>query len=411
MLDAKTIRKRIPILKNRTKMQGFPLCFLDSASTSLKVDSMIQRNVDYYSNFTANMARSDYDLGAKVDKEVNITREKVARFINATKKDEIIFTANTTEALNFIAQGYAEKFLSNGDEIIVSVVEHAANLLPWYKAAKKVGAIVSFCPVDEQGNIELASLRKMVSSKTKIIALAHVSNVLAQLLDAKQAADIAHSVGAIFVLDAAQSVPHMPVDVQDLNCDFLVFSAHKMLGPTGVGILYGKYSLLEEADPVFCGGGMNLKYNMCGDMQYLHAPSKFEAGTLNLAGIISFAASIDYLNQIGMENVMHHDEELKQYALKKMRKVPNIIIYNDTSTTGVITFNIRDVFAQDVATYLNSKGICVRSGQHCSKILSERFETSSTVRVSTYLYTSKNDINRLCKALINAEDFLDAYFG
>ena len=410
MLSSK-IRKRFPILNNGTKMQGFPLCFLDSASTSLKLDTMVNKSSEYYTSFSANLARSDYDLGNKVDKEVNITREKVAQFINAKAKEEVVFTSNTTEALNMIALGYGKKCLKEGDEIVLSIVEHAANVLPWYKVAKETGAVIRFVEVDEEGHIQLENLEEIVNSKTKIVALAHISNVLAQLLDARRAADIAHSVGAVFVLDGAQSAPHIKIDVQSLDCDFLVFSAHKMLGPTGLGILYGKYDLLQKTEPTLCGGGMNLKYNMCGDMQYLHPPHKFEAGTLNLAGIISFAPVLDFLSEVGMDQIEQHDEELKKYALLKMRKIPGITIYNKTSKSGIITFNIKDVFAQDVATYLNSKGICVRSGQHCSKILSERFDTTSTVRVSTYLYTTKRDIDRLCEALMNVEDFLDAYFG
>ena len=410
MLDTKAIRKRFPILKNKTQMQGHPLCFLDSASTSLKLDDMVKATSEYYTRFSANMARSDYDLGAKVDDAVNETRNLVQQFINADRVEEVIFTNNTTESINVIANGYGTKFLTSDDEIIISIVEHAANVLPWYSVSKKTGCKISFAPIDDEGNIQLDELEKMVSSKTKIVALAHVSNVLAQLLDAKRAAKIAHSVGAILVLDGAQSAPHMKIDVQDLDCDFFVFSAHKMLGPTGVGVLYGKYDLLEKTDPMLAGGGMNLKYNMCGDMQYLHAPNKFEAGTPNLAGIIGFAPVIRFLTEVGMDNIERHDEDLKLYALKKMSKISGIKIYNASSKTGIITFNMADVFAQDVATYLNSKGICCRSGQHCSKILSERFDTNSTVRASTYIYTNKKDIDRLVKALKSSGDFLDAYF-
>lgn len=410
MFDLDSVRARFPILKNKVEMQKYPLCFLDSASTSLKLDAVVEKTNDYYTKYSANMARSDYDLGAKVDEEVALTRAKVQQFINAKNSDEIVFTNNTTEGINLVAYGYVLKNITKDDEIIVSVLEHAANLLPWYRVSEMTGCKISYVPVDEEGHVLIDELEKLVSTKTKVIALAHVSNVLAQLIDAKRVAKIAHQVGAIFVLDGAQSVPHVPVDVQQLDCDFLVFSAHKMLGPTGVGVLYGKSELLELTDPLFLGGGMNLKYNMCGDVSFLKPPHKFEAGTPNLAGIIGFSPAIDFLNEIGMENVAKHEEEIRKYALKRLQEIPNIVIYNESATTGIITFNIEGIFAQDVATYLNSKGICVRSGQHCSKILSERFETNSTVRMSTYLYTSKDDIDRLIDALKTVEDFLDAYF-
>lgn len=410
MFDLDSVRARFPILKNKVEMQKYPLCFLDSASTSLKLDAVVEKTNDYYTKYSANMARSDYDLGAKVDEEVALTRAKVQQFINAKNSDEIVFTNNTTEGINLVAYGYVLKNITKDDEIIVSVLEHAANLLPWYRVSEMTGCKISYVPVDEEGHVLIDELEKLVSTKTKVIALAHVSNVLAQLIDAKRVAKIAHQVGAIFVLDGAQSVPHVPVDVQQLDCDFLVFSAHKMIGPTGVGVLYGKSELLELTDPLFLGGGMNLKYNMCGDVSFLKPPHKFEAGTPNLAGIIGFSPAIDFLNEIGMENVAKHEEEIRKYALKRLQEIPNIVIYNESATTGIITFNIEGIFAQDVATYLNSKGICVRSGQHCSKILSERFETNSTVRMSTYLYTSKDDIDRLIDALKTVEDFLDAYF-
>ena len=410
MVISKSIRKRFPILKNKVEMQNYPLCFLDSASTTLKLDTVLKNTMDYYTKYSANLARSDYDLGAMVDKEVAIVRSKIQHFINANQVEEVVFTNNTTESINIIAHGYGLSHLTAEDEIIISEIEHAANVLPWYTVAKKTGCKVSFVPADKQGNVSIKELEKMISSRTKIVALAQISNVLAQELDVKKVAQIAHNVGAILVVDGAQSVPHIKVDVQDLDCDFLVFSAHKMLGPTGVGVLYGKYDLLEKTEPLLSGGGMNLKYDICGDIKYLHAPSKFEAGTPNLAGIIGFGPAIDFLAELGMHNVQKHDEMLKRYTIKRLKEVPNIIVYNATSSTGIITFNVKDIFAQDVATYLNSKGICVRSGQHCSKILSERFDTHSTVRVSTYLYTTKQDIDRLIDALMKVENFLDAYF-
>lgn len=410
MIDVKKIRKDFPILNNQTKMQGQPLCFLDNASTTLKPQVVIDAGNEYYERYSANVARADYDLGVRVDQEVASTRNKVAHFINAKSPNEVVFTSGTTEALNLIAYGYGLNHLKKDDEIIVSIVEHAANLLPWYMLKEKLGCKISFVPVDEAGNISISDLDKMTSSKTKIIALSHVSNVLAQTLDVKNVARIAHKNGAILVLDGAQSVPHMEIDVQDLDCDFLVFSGHKMLGPTGIGVLYGKAELLEKTDPFILGGGMNLKYDMCGTIEYLKAPSKLEAGTLNIAGIVALGAAIDYLNSIGMKNIEEYEKEIREYAIKRLKSVPNITIYNETATAGIIAFNVDNIFAQDVGTYLNSKGICVRTGQHCSKILSDRFESQSTVRVSIYVYTDRNDIDRLIDALMHVEDFLDAYF-
>ena len=323
---------------------------------------------------------------------------------------EIVFTNGATSSLNLVAYGYAGSHLHEGDEILIDEGEHASNVLPWYVVSKHTGATVKFIPLDKEGKITVENLRKSLTPHTKIVSLAHVTNVLGYVLPVKEIAKIVHEAGAIFSLDGAQSVPHMPINVKDLDVDFLSFSGHKMLGPTGIGVMYGKYDLLKEMDPYLVGGGMNDKFNACGLFTYLLPPARFEAGTINLEGIYGLGAAIDYLSSLGMENINQHEKELKRYAIEKLKETGNAIIYNENSESGIVTFNIKDVFAQDAATFLNSKGIACRSGQHCAKALNEFLGTPATVRASFYLYTTKEDIDALADAVKHGKDFLDAYF-
>ena len=409
MIDLKKIRKDFPMLNNKT-MQGKPLVFLDNASTTFKPQCVIDEMNMYYIEMNANSHRGDYDLCYNMDVEVSKSRETIAKFINS-EVNEVIFTSGDTESLNLIAYGYALDNLKKGDQILLSIYEHASNVLPWYRICELTGAEVVFAELEN----------KRVTPKTveaafnkykniKLVALAHVGNVLGYIIDVKEIAKIAHRHNAIIAIDGAQSVPHMPVDFKDLDIDFLTFSAHKMCGPTGIGALVGKYELLQKMSTFHTGGGMNVKFNKYQEVIPLDAPSKFEAGTLNLSAIMGFRKAVEYLSDIGMENIYKHDSELIKYAKEKFEGHDDVIIYNKDAETGILTFNIKGVFAQDEATLLNSKGIAVRSGQHCAKMIDEIIGEPATVRMSTYFYTSKEEIDIFVENLINGGDILDAYF-
>lgn len=406
MYDINKIRSLFPML-NKKKMQGHDLVYLDNAATTFKPKSVIDAVVKYYAEENANSHRGDYDLTFQMDKKVAECRKTIADFVNCDT-DELVFTSGDTMSLNLVAWGYGAKFLKKGDEILLSEVEHASNVLPWFKIADITGAIVKFIPL-ENGRVTPKTVKETISKNTKIVSLAHVSNVLGYELDVKTIAKIVHEVGAIFVLDGAQSVPHLKTDFKDFDVDFLTFSAHKMCGPTGIGALVGKYSLLNDMDPFLSGGGMNVKYDVNCGVEYLNPPSKFEAGTLNLAGICGFAEAIKFLESLGMENIHKHDVDLINYAIKKLKDA-DVTIYNLDSNSGILTFNKNGVFSQDEATLLNSKGIAIRSGQHCSKILNTYLKTPGTCRMSVYLYTDYKDIDVFVDAVKNGGDFLDAYF-
>jgi cysteine desulfurase/selenocysteine lyase len=337
-------------------------------------------------------------------------RKAVAKFVNC-EDNEVIFTDGTTASLNLVAYSYGLKNLKKDDEIIISVAEHASNVLPWFRIADLTGAKVIYVPLNEEGRVTPKNLLKVITNKTKIVSIAHISNVLGYEVNVKELGKIAHSVGAIMVVDGAQSVPHIPVDFKDLDVDFLAFSAHKMCGPTGIGALIGKYDLLLAMDPFISGGNMNITFKKECLADYRLPPFKFEAGTLNLAGILGFKAAIDFIQSIGIENIREHGKELFKYALSKLEGHDDIIIYNKTAEGDILTFNKRGVFAQDLATFMNYKGIAIRAGEHCAKLLDNFLETKATCRMSTYLYSTKEDIDIFIDALINGGDILDAYFN
>lgn len=409
MIDIKKIRKDFPMLSNGITMQGKPLVFLDNASTTFKPQQVIDACLEYETKMTSNSHRGDYDLCYNIDVRIDEARKAVARFINSSK-EEVVFTSGTSMSINMVAYGYACKFLTEKDEILITEAEHASNVLPWYKVSEMTGCRVNFIPLDKNGRLTPDKLKEVISKDTKIVAVAHVTNVLGYCLDVKEIAKIAHENGAILVLDGAQSVPHQKVDVKELDIDFLSFSGHKMCGPTGIGVLYGKYELLNSMDPFMTGGGMNATFDTCGDVQYLEAPVKFEAGTLNITGIFGLKAAIEYIESIGIENIHQYEKELRSYLVSELKKNKDVIIYNEDAEAGIVTFNLKNVFAQDEATYLNSKGIAVRSGQHCAKILVDFLDTVATLRCSIYFYTSKEEIDAFVNALKEG-DFLDAYFA
>ncbi len=410
MIDTLKNRQDFPMFRNQIQMQKHPLVWLDNASTTFKPDCVLQAVESYYTHETSNSHRGDYDLCFNIDNKILETRKTVGKFINC-EPNEVVFTSGTTGSINLIAFGYGVKFLKKGDEILLTQAEHASNVLPWFKVAEMTGAVIKYIPLDKDGRLTVESLKKTITHKTKIVAVAHITNVLGYIAPLKELAKVVHEYGALLVADGAQSVPHMKTDVKDIDCDFLAFSGHKLCGPTGIGVLYGKYDLLCKMDPFMTGGGMNAKFDMCGDVGYLEPPLRFEAGTQNIEGILGLKAAIDYIMGIGLDNINAYEEELKKYAVSELEKTNNVIIYNAKSEAGIVTFNIKNVFAQDAATYLNSQGIACRSGQHCAKILIDYLGVVATVRASFYFYTTKDDIDTLVNAVKNGGNYLDAYFN
>ncbi len=411
MLDPYKIRNDFPMYRNKIKMQGKDLVWLDNASTTFKPDCVLEAVSRYYTKETSNSHRGDYDLCFNMDMEVLNARRAVAKFINS-KDTEVVFTSGTTASINLVAFGYGVKYLTKNDKILLTQAEHASNVLPWYKVSEMTGCQVDFIPLDKDGRLTPENLEKALTPDVKLVCVAHVTNVLGYIAPIKELAAIAHKHGALIVVDGAQSVPHIKMDVKDSDIDFLSFSGHKMCGPTGIGVLYGKFDLLSKMEPFMTGGGMNAKFDMCGDVNYLEPPLRFEAGTQNLEGIIGLHAAIDYLTSIGLDNIEKHEEELKKYCVEKLKATGKCTIYNEKSEGGIVTFNVNNVFAQDAATYLNSRGIACRSGQHCAKILIDFLGTIATIRASFYLYTTKEDIDTLVDAVSTCEgDYLNAYFN
>ncbi|MCI6216592.1 MAG: cysteine desulfurase [Bacillales bacterium] len=411
MLDPYKIRNDFPMYRNKIKMQGKDLVWLDNASTTFKPDCVLEAVSRYYTKETSNSHRGDYDLCFNMDMEVLNARRTVAKFINS-KDTEVVFTSGTTASINLVAFGYGVKYLTKNDKILLTQAEHASNVLPWYKVSEMTGCQVDFIPLDKDGRLTPENLEKALTPDVKLVCVAHVTNVLGYIAPIKELAAIAHKHGALIVVDGAQSVPHIKMDVKDSDIDFLSFSGHKMCGPTGIGVLYGKFDLLSKMEPFMTGGGMNAKFDMCGDVNYLEPPLRFEAGTQNLEGIIGLHAAIDYLTSIGLDNIEKHEEELKKYCVEKLKATGKCTIYNEKSEGGIVTFNVNNVFAQDAATYLNSRGIACRSGQHCAKILIDFLGTIATIRASFYLYTTKEDIDALVDAVSTCEgDYLNAYFN
>ena len=376
------------------------IIYFDNGATTLKPTILSDTISDYYNNYSANAHRGDYDISIKVDTNYEHTRDLVKEFINANSRKEIIFTSGTTDSLNKIVNGYFINHLSNNDEVLITKSEHASNVLPWFELQDKIGIKVKYIELDDN-KVTLDNIIKALTPNTKVISIAHITNVLGDIRPIKEITKYAHKCNIKVVIDGAQSIPHMKVDVSDLDIDFLAFSAHKMCGPTGVGVLYGKEKLLNELYPITVGGGMNSSFELDGTRLYNELPHRLEAGTPNIAGVIGFGKVIEYLNKIGMDNIFKHEQELRNYAIKKFKQVNNMIIYNEDSESGIIAFNIRDIFAQDLAIYLNKYNICVRAGNHCSKLVKNIINVKNTVRVSFYFYNTKEEIDELIKVLNN----------
>ena len=379
------------------------IIYFDNSATTLKPNCVIDEVCNYYTKYTANIHRGDYDNSLKVDSIYEGVRDKVKNFINASKSKEIVFTAGTTDSINKVVFGFMKNKLVSGDEVLITKAEHASNILPWLELEKEIGIKVRYIPLDNH-LVTVDNVLNSITSMTKVISLAHVTNVLGDERPIKEIGRICHEKGIYFVVDGAQSVPHMNVDVRELNIDFLAFSAHKMLGPTGIGVLYGKEELLEELKPTMVGGGMNATFSSEGVVEYKSLPSRLEAGTPNIEGVIGLGAAIDYLNSIGIDNIRKHECMLKEYMISELEKIYNITVYNKDIPGGIIAFNINDVFSQDTAIYLNHYHICVRAGNHCAKILKEDLIVKNTCRVSFYLYNTKDEIDELIRVLKESKD-------
>ena len=377
------------------------IIYLDNGATSLKPKCVIDKMVDYYTFYPANAHRGDYDLSYKVDQEYESTRELVKDFIHAKALEEIIFTSGTTEALNMIVDGFFAPLLEENDEVLITNSEHASNILPWFKLAKNKGVLVNYIPLDSNYYLTMDNLKKSISPKTKVISIAGVTNVIGDIRPIKEICAYAHEHNIFVVLDGAQMVPHMPVDVTDLDVDFLAFSAHKMCGPTGVGVLYGKLELLEHLEPTVLGGGMNESFDNPSEIYLKGLPARLEAGTRNIAGVIGFGEAIKYLKKIGMDNIHKYELDLRKYLIDKLMPLIHIDIINMESDSGIITFNVNGIFSQDVAYYLNKYNICVRAGNHCAKILKSSVGVTNTVRVSLYFYNTYEEIDNLVELLSN----------
>lgn len=376
------------------------IIYFDNGATSLKPKCIADSISFYYNNYSANAHRGDYDLSLLVDNKYEGTRTLVKEFINARKNKEIIFTSGATDSLNKIIFGYFKNYLKEDDEVLLTKSEHASNILPWFELKDEINIKINYIPLTNL-EVTLDNVKNSITDKTKVISIAHITNVVGDIRPIKEIIEYAHSKNILVIIDGAQSVAHTKIDVQDLDIDFLAFSAHKMLGPTGVGVLYGKEELLNNIKPIIFGGGMNVSFQFDGTRIYNEIPSLLEAGTPNIAGVIGFGEAIKYLNNIGMDNIEKYEKDLKKYAINKLKNVKDIIIYNENSESGIITFNIKDIFAQDLAIYLNKYNICVRAGNHCAKILKDELGIKNTCRISLYFYNTKEEIDYLVNILNN----------
>jgi len=387
-------REDFPILKGDN-------IYFDNGATTFKPQVLLDGLSEYYNNYCANIHRGDYGISLKASEEYEKARMKVANFINAKYMNEVVFTSGATDSLNKIIFGYFKNILKENDEVVLTRSEHASNLLPWYELEDLLGIKVKYIDLDEKFEVTFDNLKKVVTEKTKVISIAHITNVVGDVRDIKSITKFAHERGILVLVDGAQSVPHMKTDVVDLDVDFLVFSAHKMCGPTGVGVLYGKMEYLKNTKPIIFGGGMNSTFTNDGSRMYKNLPERLEAGTPNIADAIAFGKVIDYLENIGMEKIHKHEMKLKKYLVSKLKQNENIIIYNDSSNSGIVTINYKDIFAQDLSIYLDKYGICTRAGNHCAKILKDEIGMKNTCRISMYFYNTKEEIDKLVEVLQN----------
>ena len=402
VVNSYELRNDFPIFKK--KINGKELVYLDNASTTQKPYSVINSITDFYSNYNSNIHRAVYQLAEEATTLYEQSRDKIANFINV-RPEEIVFTRNTTESINLIAHSWARTNLKKDDVVAITELEHHSNIVPWQILSQEIGTRLEYVGIDENGFLDLEYLIELISSKkVRLVSLSHMSNVLGTIVPIERIIKIAHENDIPVLVDGAQSVPHMPVNVKNMDCDFLVFSAHKMLGPTGVGVLYAKKEILEKMRP-FMGGGDMIKEVFKFHTNYNEVPYKFEAGTPNIADVVGFGAAIDYLEKIGMENIRKHEIDLTEYALESMLSINHLIVYGPRDPNyrgGVISFNIADIHPHDLATIMNDHGIAIRSGHHCAQVLMQRLDVPATSRASFYIYNTKEEIDKFVNAIKEA---------
>ena len=384
--------------------EDFPMLFnniiyFDNGATTFKPKQVLKKISDYYTEYTANAHRGDYHISLKVDTEYELARNIVQEFINAKDRSEIVFTSGSTESLNYIATGFFGNYLEAGDEILITKAEHASNVLPWFRLAKQLDVLVNFIDLDDNHYVTIDNVLKAITPRTKVISLAQITNVIGDIRPIKEICKIAHERGIFVVVDAAQSAPHIKINVQDLDCDFLAFSGHKLCGPTGVGVLYGKKELLENMEPVNLGGGMNESFDTVNDVYLKSLPTRLEAGTPNIEGVLGLGEAINYLNSIGMDKIHEYEMALRKYLVEKLIDIKHIDIINMEADSGIVAFNVDGVFSQDVAVYLDKYNICLRAGNHCAKILKDEVGVKNTCRISLYFYNNYEEIDRLVELL------------
>lgn len=390
-------REDFPMLKK-------DMIYFDNGATTLKPRCVVDKMVEYYTEYTSNIHRGDYDAAIRTNKEYDDVRNIVGSFINSSSEKEIVFTKGSTESLNMICFGYYKHYLKPGDEILIDKAEHASNVMPWFVLEREIGVKVKCISLDQNYELTLSNVKNSITDKTRVIAIASVSNVVGDIRDTYNIGLLCKEKNIDFVLDASQAVGHIPVDVLRDNVSFLAFSAHKMLGPTGVGVLYGKYDLLLKMQPIYYGGGMNQFFEEDGSFELKMPPLRFEAGTPPIAEVIGMGEAIKYLNNIGIENIHLHEVSLKKYLVDELSKIDNVILYNKTSESGIIVFNLDGVFSQDTSIYLNHYHIYIRAGNHCTKMLKDDFNIKNTCRISLHLYNTKDEVDKLIEVLKNSKD-------
>ena len=387
-------REDFPFLKN-------DIIYFDNGATSIKPKCVIDKMTEYYEDYPSNAHRGDYSISLKSSSEFEKARETVRSFINAKSNKEIIFTSGSTESISQVVYGYFKDKLKQGDEVLITKSEHASIILPWYDLENKIGIKVKTIPLNNDYTFNIDNLISSINNNTKVLSIAEITNVIGDIRNVKEIVSICHKKGIKVLIDAAQSAGHINIDVQNSDVDFLAISAHKMLGPNGVGVLYGKEELLNDLDPIKKGGGMTISFDSPKEIVYKELPYRLEAGTQNIPGVIGFMEAINYINKIGIDNIEEYVSSLKNYLVEKLKKLDNIIIYNKDVEGSTVTFNVKGVFAQDTAIYLDKYNICVRSGDHCDKKLKDELNITNTVRVSLYFYNTKEEIDKLVEVLDN----------
>ena len=380
------------------------IVYFDNGATTLKPKCVRDAIIRYYDEYTANAHRGDYKLSAVVDSMYEGTREKVKNFINAKHNSEIVFTSGTTNSMNMIVFGFFKNYLKKGDEVLITLSEHASNIVPWFVLQQDIGIKVKYIELDDKNEVNIDNVKKAITDKTKVISIAHITNVIGDERPIKDISKLAHDNDILLVVDAAQSIAHKKINVQELDIDFMAFSGHKMYGPTGTGVLYGKFDLLEQIDPINYGGGMNAMFTKEGYVELREIPTRLEGGTPNIEGVLGLGEAISYIEDIGIDKINLYETNLRKYLIDRLSELDFIEVYNKDNDSNIVVFNIKGVFAQDAAIYLDKYNICVRAGNHCAKMIDNVFNISNTVRISLSFYNTKEEIDLLINVLNNSSN-------